>query len=212
MGEQPQDARLLWPDPRTGPWLIRVWWRGQHGVPTPVGFSITSWCDDDPADSGPHNALPDAGDDVALPRVDGRLMRGLPMGKILDAAREQVRARLADELRGGRQAVRDITMQKGAAHGAVADARLLTRRDKTKDLQGALDSGLRGRDLGDDHYREVAAVYAQAMQEGRPPTKAVQEHFTVEKSTAAKKVARARERGFLPKTTRGRVGPVTEEL
>lgn len=211
MPEQPQDARLLWPDPQRGPWLIRVWLRSQHGVPTPVGFSMTSWCDEDPATSGPHNALPDPDADVALPHIDGRVMRGLPMGQLVGAAREQLRARLADQARTGAQYVRELSNEK-PAHGAVAAARLQTRTEQTRDLRKALDSGRKGRDLGDDHYREVAAIYAEALQADRPPTKAVQEHYTVEKSSAAKKVARARERGFLPKTTRGRAGSVTEEL
>ncbi len=208
MAEPPQESRLLWPDSRHGPWLIRVWWRGQHGVPTPVGLSITSWSDGNLADC----ALPDARADVALPPINGRLVRSLPMGQILEAAREQVGVQLAEQARVGARRVRELVEARRPAHGAVAEARLLTQAEKTKDLRAALESGRRGRDLGEDHYREVAAVYAAALREGRPPTKAVQEHYTVEKSTAAKKVARARERGFLPKTTRGRAGSATEEL
>jgi hypothetical protein len=184
MPEPPQDARMLWPDPQRGPWLIRVWLRSQHGVPTPVGFSMTSWCDDDPGVSGPHNMLPDGDADVALPHIDGRVVRGLPMGQIIEAAREQVRLWLIDDERGGQQYVRELSATQ-PARGAVAAARLQEWTEQTKDLRAALDSGRKGRDLGDDHYREVAAVYAEALQAGRPPTKAVQEHYTVEKSTAA---------------------------
>lgn len=47
---------------------------------------------------------------------------------------------------------------------------------------------------GRDHFRKVARVYREHVTSGgRTPTKAVQEHFTVTKSTAAKWVARARE-------------------
>lgn len=207
MADPPRETSVLWPDPDQGPWLVKVWWRAQHGVPTPVGLSLTSWTDDERA-SGPHNLLPSPTDDVALPRVDGQLVRRLPVGELVETTRTALQGVLTETLAGAVQHLVELQ----PAHRAVAEARLQNWTEQTQDLREALDSGRRGRDLGDDHYREVAAVYAQALQDGRPPTKAVQEHFTVEKSTAAKKVARARERGFLPKTTRGRVGPVTEEL
>lgn len=211
MADQPRETAVLWPDPKRGPWLVTVWWRAQHGVPTPVGMSLTSWTDDT-GSSGPHNLLPASTDDVALPRLDGQLLRALPVGQVLETTRAQLRDRLRESLAGATRYLDEMDEQQKPAHHAVAEARLQTWTEQTEDIRDALDSGRRGRDLGDDHYREVAAVYARALQEGQPPTKAVAEHFTVEKSTAAKKVARARERGFLPKTTKGRVGPVTEEL
>lgn len=49
-----------------------------------------------------------------------------------------------------------------------------------------------------DHFAEVARVYTEHKRGGgRAPTKAVQEHFVVTKSTAAKWVARAREMQLL---------------
>jgi hypothetical protein len=48
--------------------------------------------------------------------------------------------------------------------------------------------------------REVARVYRAA---GRKPTKAVADHFTITDSAAAKRVARAREIGLLPKSRSG---------
>ena len=48
--------------------------------------------------------------------------------------------------------------------------------------------------------REVARVYRAA---GRKPTKAVAGHFTISDSAAAKRVARAREIGLLPKSRPG---------
>lgn len=44
---------------------------------------------------------------------------------------------------------------------------------------------------------EVAEVYRSAMKDGRPPTAAVQEHFTVSHSTAARWVREARQQGQL---------------
>lgn len=209
MPADPQETVLLWPDAEAGPWLVKVWWRAQHGVPTPVGLSLTSWMDPDVAVA---QKLPRATDDVALPRLDGQLVRALPVGQLLDRARAQLRDELRATLAGATEQLEVLDQRRLPAHRAVAEARLESWTEQTSDLRGALKSGRRGRDLGDEHYREVARVYARALQEGRRPTKAVQEFYTVEKSTAAKKVARARERGFLPMTTRGRVGPVTEGL
>lgn len=196
----PRETDLLWPDPKTGPWWVKVWWRVQHGVPTPVGLSVTSWVDEeDPDNAGLAIDLPRATDDVPLPRVDGQLLRSLPVGGIVAALREQTRQVLSQE--------RDQTGWPEEWRRNFARF-----REETAEEREAFSSNRRGRDLGAEHYREVAAVYAQAVQDGLPPTVAVAEHFHVEKSSAAKKVARARARGFLPKTTRGRVGPLAEEL
>ena len=55
-----------------------------------------------------------------------------------------------------------------------------------------------------EHFVEVAAVYRDAYRFRRPPTQAVADHWTVSKSTAAKWVAKARDRGLLPPTSRGK--------
>jgi transposase len=55
-----------------------------------------------------------------------------------------------------------------------------------------------------EHYAEVAEVYRTAYRLQQSPTQAVADQFKVEKSTAAKYVARARERGLLPQTSRGK--------
>jgi hypothetical protein len=63
---------------------------------------------------------------------------------------------------------------------------------------------------GLDHFVEVAQVYREAYGENRTPTRAVAKHFRVTPSAAAKWVARCRELGLLPKTSRGKaraVGP-----
>lgn len=200
MATPPQETDLLWPDPKKGPWWIHVWWRVQHGVPTPVGFSLRSWITrDESRPSGWHNSLPLDVEDAELPHVDGRLIRDLPMGALIDAARTQLHERLRH----------DVDTEGWPA--AWIENLSRWRESVSEDL-AALDSGRRGRDLGNAHYREVAEVYAAAVQAGKPPTAAVAAHFTVEKSSAAKKVSRARQRGFLPPTTKGRVGPLSKEL
>ena len=63
----------------------------------------------------------------------------------------------------------------------------------------------------DGRYAEVAEVYRQAWQDGRPPTRAVAEHFVISPSAAAKRVSRARQAGYLPLTTRGKPGARHQE-
>lgn len=63
------------------------------------------------------------------------------------------------------------------------------------------------RPLGDDHYRQVAEAYSAACEDGLPPTTTVAEQSRVSKTTAAKWVARARDLGYLPPTTRGKAAP-----
>jgi hypothetical protein len=51
---------------------------------------------------------------------------------------------------------------------------------------------------GDDHYRQVAAIYEGRLRQGhRDPLQAVMRELKVEKTTAASKVREARRRGFL---------------
>jgi hypothetical protein len=62
-----------------------------------------------------------------------------------------------------------------------------------------LPSGKRKRvRITDDHLREVAQVYRVAENLGRPPTREVANHFKTPHSTAAKWVATARRKAFLP--------------
>ncbi|MET9876540.1 hypothetical protein ABZZ36_18225 [Actinacidiphila glaucinigra] len=56
----------------------------------------------------------------------------------------------------------------------------------------------RRRKITHDHLREVATVYSEALENDDPPTRAVQQHFRVSHSTAAKWVGQARKGGMLP--------------
>jgi len=57
--------------------------------------------------------------------------------------------------------------------------------------------------LTDQHLEDVSAAYRRALTQGKPPTRAVQHHFDVSHSTAAKWVGHARRAGLLPKTSKG---------
>jgi hypothetical protein len=52
----------------------------------------------------------------------------------------------------------------------------------------------------------VATIYATALALGHPPVIAVAEHFEISREAAATRVQRARERGFLRPTEKGRAG------
>ncbi|HWC35809.1 MAG TPA: hypothetical protein VG650_13410 [Mycobacteriales bacterium] len=209
MATAPLLTELMWPDPEIGPWLIQIWWRAQHGVPTPVGISLRGWITDDENEvSGLHNHLPLHNENVAFPRIDGVLVRSLPVGALLRDSLDQLTTQL--EHLDHRRLAEDPDQADWPEEWVTT---LQRRWASTKSIRDAIEHGPRGRDLGDDHYREVADVYAAALQSGsKSPTAEVAKHFTVEKSSAAKKVARARQRGFLPPTTRGRLGPLTEEV
>lgn len=199
MATTPREAEMLWPDPKTGPWLIRVWFRVQSGVPTPVGLLLRGWIEDNEARaSGPHNNLPHGDWDVPLPAIDSKLLRTLPVGSILTDLRATLNAQLNRE---------------PAAHWPREWRESLDawKTANAEEVSAFADKPRGGRDLGDEHYRRVAEIYASAAQRGEPPTKAVAEALVIAKSSAAKQVARARERGFLPPTSRGRVGPLSAD-
>jgi hypothetical protein len=58
----------------------------------------------------------------------------------------------------------------------------------------------------DDELVRVAAVYRIAYMAHEAPVQAVAEHLGISTSTAGKKVMAAREKAYLPKTTRGKAG------
>lgn len=232
MAHRPLAASVLWPDSTTGPWRVTVWWRVQYGVPTPVGLDLRAW--DAPAAA----ELPGPDDDAAFPQVEGVVLRRLPMTELLEQTRRQVQQQLAagpalqatgDDERTARQAAAMEQVLPGSGYAlrhfevpqAVVDAAGRAMAEQAE----AFSTRKGNRDLGDAHYREVARIYAEAVQTGRPPTLAVAEWLAgdsartpeerrragaARKSAAAKQVARARDRGFLPRTTRGRVGKLEE--
>lgn len=182
-------GRVKWPDPKTGPWTIEIIWRLQAGVPTPVALSIL----------GLYGAgVPAA---VTSPRLDSRVLRRLPFGALARDTLQHARTHVASSSAFYKTFETDFP-DAAAKHGAPE------RRQALATLgEGLGSSGRRGRDLGDDHYRQVAAIYRANAGPGGKPTKAVQERFVLSKSAAAKQVAAARARGFLaPSTGRGRAG------
>lgn len=203
MASMPTAISMLWPDEAKGPWVVKIWWRVQHRTATPVGLELTSWQHDDwdPEIKAAFRALPEPDAEEEFVPIGSQLIKTLPVGQLLNLGRRVLLDMLdSDELPAGWS--EDDREYFDAEHAEFRD-----------EFGPALAGGARSaRDLGDAHYAEVASVYAAAVREGRPPTAAVAAHFTLSKSAAAKQVARARERDFLPKTTRGRVGKLSKEI
>lgn len=206
MAAEPIAIDVLWPDADAGPWLVTVWWRPQRGAATPVGIDVRAWLSSEgraPLGRAGY-PLPRAADDVEFGAIGSRLIRDLPIGRIVDETREILMR--TSKVAHGATDVPHPALDDDAWRRITQDvADLVPRPEEMQPKRG-------GRDLGDAHYAEVAEVYRAAARVGQPPRKAVAEHFTVSESSAAKKIARARERGFLPKTSRGRIGRLTEEL
>lgn len=67
----------------------------------------------------------------------------------------------------------------------------------------------RRRELDDDHYRRVAAIYREQEPTGKP-TQGVARTMLTSVSTAARWVMKARELGYLGPTAKGRPGEIRE--
>jgi hypothetical protein len=194
----PFPGSVLWPDPSEGPWLVTVDWRIQFGVPTPVGLSIRSYTSGKPSEAG--LPLPGPLDPIAFDRLEGRTLKALPFASIVRDTMDAAKSRAAREI-----TRLDRAREASSAAGDHLAAGAIRYKRGSADQVIKAELTPHGRDLGDAHYAEVARIYRLAAGTGAP-TRAVAEHFTIDKSTAAKQVARARARGFLPPTTRGRVG------
>lgn len=148
---------------------------------------------------------------LRLELVEGRLectrfgieaMPGSPAGIKTTVLRKLPLARLVDQLRDEHIRGFEWLGAETQIWGAGG------RSDEAGDI-AALRAAIRtkpGRPVmyDDDHYRQVAAIYSAAEASRQPPAKAVADNLGVARTTAIKWVQRARERGFLPPTTRGK--------
>ncbi len=103
----------------------------------------------------------------------------------------------------------------GAAHPAGSDipepslAQLRARKPTIKKLEPRPPLGSRRPSTtgdNDDFYRDVALAYAEYAPQTRAPAKAIAEEAHAPKTSAQRWIAEARRRGFLPQTTKGKVG------
>ena len=132
-------------------------------------------------------------------------LRALGMPAIVEAAYKQLRNELdqaaAEELATARPAP-DSRLQNRK--------RLLEQRRRQEALRGEGPKRAGRPRLSVEHLEQVAEVYAQAHAEQRPPRKAVAAYFKISPTSAASRIARARQAGLLGLSGRGKAasGPL----
>ncbi|SRR6266567_5516942 len=141
----------------------------------------------------------EVGPDLARPArrdptpITSALLRRIDLARIASEGR-------SDYLRGIKAL--DAELRRGPPRRELALRR--------KAAQTSVRTGGRGRKrLSAEEVEEAAAIYRAAHRERRSPTKAVAEALRISYPAAVKRVARAREQGLLPPTTKGkaRAGP-----
>lgn len=164
--------------------FIETWWPDPEDGPYRVRFVVVL------AEGRPR---------IARLEIDGMAFGA--GGPVTPITSESVRLPVAQLLHDAMPMIRDLA--DTAASGRGMAARFFAHPTVREALQVNSRPG-RPRLWGDEHFREVADVYTRAMADGFPPTTAVRTHWNVSKSTAAKWVARCRDDGLLPKTSRGK--------
>jgi len=144
-------------------------------------------------------------ENLAAP-VTGAGIRGLPLGEMLAESRRII----ADDANGvldGEPVARELIAQLRAGKGVnsidliIADRRL-ERLNRLSDVKVLLEPFLvtgprRGQTLTTDDHRQVAEIYRAAYGRGDEVLQAVADAFYISKSTASKRIAKARNAGLL---------------
>ncbi len=171
---------LLWPDPRQGPWLLRLMWAPVRGRIECVGMEIRGYRE---TGEGWPPELPSWDEDP--PILQTSILRDMPLHSIVSDMRREM-----------------AEQSEGFVAWLAAQPEFATPEDQEGLRQ--LTASWREPPGSVSGLAEVARVYDEAWRAGKPPTKAVAEHFVISDSAAAKRVSRARVAGLLPETTRGR--------
>jgi hypothetical protein len=167
-----------WKDPDGNPWKVQLEWAEVGGRAEVVGFHLVSY-EHKPKDSkGRETIEPLPGGPSKLTTT---VLRALNVGTTIEKQRRHFRRKL-EELPHGRRA--DL-----AAFAAPSPVKVQASWRYPP-----------------EHFAEVARVYRDAYAKAQPPTRAVQRHFGVASSTAAKWVRRARDLGYLAETSPGVAG------
>lgn len=133
------------------------------------------------------------------------------LGKLLDvyvdkAAAELVALAATETITSGRLSITPASGSMEFDVGPDGPVRSVTIKPSSQFREDVFREMARRRNARhtDEHYRQVAEVYRQAEQEGRPVQRAVADAMVVEIPTAARLISEARKRGLLPPTTKGR--------
>lgn len=187
MGKSPANQerrprRRRWPDPSEGPFTIELTYAQQGGRTRCVGLQLTAVA------SGAE--------------ITTEVLRKISLADLMELD-------LAKQLR----KIEEVLAKWGSQAPAFQSERW---RQKAAELQSATQNPTRrGRPpLPDDHYETVAAFYSLACQAPgvRNPTGRVAEKWHVSPAAAAKWVRTARQKGYLPPTTRGKAAGTEEGL
>lgn len=128
--------------------------------------------------------------------ISGEVLRDLPVARIKRAALSDV-----------------MTKVGKLPDGSLAPA-ITTQADRDefyRDFATGMRPPRKGAPLNDQHLRDVAERYRAALEHGDPPTQTIADQYPVPvaRSTVAKWVMKARERGFLGPALRGKAGEGT---
>ena len=105
-----------------------------------------------------------------------------------------------------REALDAVAMDEASLPGGI-----VRREPPARPVEPGARTPRRGALVTDEHLRDVAARYRAAIQRGEAPTKAVADELYASRPTAARWIARARERGFLGASLPGRAGEREEQ-
>ena len=104
-----------------------------------------------------------------------------------------------------REALEAVAMELESSPAGISTASL-RRQDAPPPKLEHVRGPRRGSPLTEDHLRRVAEVYQAAVEQGDPATQTVANEMHAARSTAARWVAKARERGILGPAKRGQAG------
>jgi hypothetical protein len=175
--EQPA-RKMLWPDPKRGPWLIEAGWGVAQGRWECVGLEVRSYRLPSEAWA---KALPEQGQGQA---VTSGFWRTVPVSSVIAKLRSrQIEANQ-----------RDLTRARKAKAPEWA----------IRDFEEAL-AMWRAPVLTDGPVLErVASIYLDAWRSGGKPTKAVSDQLAISPKAASKRVWEARKAGLLPEARPGK--------
>lgn len=201
------ETEILWPDPDYGPYLIRLKVTELNGrlectaiemqtlfwLPSSKKAMLAGVSDEPPAHT-PRQPTP----------VTAVALRSVPLGRLVNEFLERLRE---DPIQASQRLMAGTADDFRDAANELKGRHTESEAEAIQQLaSGPRRGGRKGH--GDGHYAAVAEVYATAWADGVHPTKAVAEHWSIAKTTAAKWVFKARELGFLEPTTKGRPGGV----
>lgn len=194
-------SEILWPHPRRGPWYVRALWVDVSGRPEPAGFVVWHGARQDP--HNPLRWLQLAGT-APSPIRAGDIRSRLPWRDLLAA----LRAKAAKHEQGYRDQIAAMAADPDRVGMREWFLDELAAAEEMKFSTPTTEPKRKGRPplYGPEHFAKVAEKYMQAWATSDAPTQAVADAFTVERSTAAKWVARARGMGLLGEARPGRPG------